>query len=195
MNDPKISDTRHQVANYSFRLTRRESRILMWVAAATSPAEDNDLPAARCGESRTFVRQVLIFKRPPGSTPVSLTLYSLSPIPCLSRQQLCTPTGRFIRFGTCHEAAAVAVAVAAPVTGRRRLHCSPLLPPKRPAVLAVLGTCFTADTRLLLLLPARYAIARLCVVPSRPRFLAQRLPPAPRYAPRDVVAARNFVVC
>lgn len=62
------------------------------------------------------------------------------------------PSGRFIRFGTCHDEAVV---VAAPATGRlRRSHryrrcLNGGSPP-------VLGTCFTADTRLLLLLPARY---------------------------------------
>lgn len=64
------------------------------------------------------MRQVLIFKRPP-RRPLSLFLSSSLYYSGLSGQTAAVHAdrGRFIRFGTCHEAAA---AVAAPVTGRRR---------------------------------------------------------------------------
>lgn len=129
------------------------------------------------------MRQVLIFKRPPGCGGLSFFFsLSLSLVVCLSKQQLCTPTGRFIRFGTCHETAAAASPSPSPSLSLLLLLAAAAFiahrywSPKRPAVLAVLGTCFTADMRLLLLLPARYTIARLCIIPLRPRFLATASP-------------------
>jgi hypothetical protein len=119
--------------------------------------DENDNLNGDGGELRTFMRQVLIFERPPGrgavplplsfplffprsSPPPSPSSFSLFLflLPCLyyPGKQLCMPTGRFIRFGTCHgsatAAAAAAVAVVAPVTDRRLLRRCSSLPLAEP---------------------------------------------------------------
>lgn len=93
---------------------------------------------------------------------------------------------RFIRFGTCQDEAAppsmLLLLAAAAAFIAHRYCCLNGGSPK------VLGTCFTADTRLLLL-PARYT-ARSLPCARRSNF-----PPTFRDAPRDFVATENFPVC
>lgn len=134
----------------------RQSQILTWAAVEASEI----MTFQR--ESRTFVRQVLIFKRPAAS--LSLSSFSVS----LSRSFYPASAD-----SSCARRPGVSFDLA------RATKLPPSLPPPPPPLSLLLllaafiarrykpkrrfpaafGTCFTADTRLLLL-PARYAIAR-----------------------------------
>jgi len=159
-----------------------------------SMMDENDNLSGGGGELRTFVRQVLIFERPPGTLFLFLSLFPplLSP-PRLFCLSLSTTLPLLSRQAAVHADRAFHSIWHVPrVCHRRRrrrrrrrcCRCSCYWPPSPSSLLIVtagraqsqaapiaLGTCFTADTRLLLacLSACLFACLLACFMRKRER--------------------------